>query len=175
MTPPEKKKPKPVIKSKKKAAAKRKPKTAEKIPQVPQEPKKETVKERPAYLYAVGRRKTSIARVRYIPTQGGELVINNKPLQVYFPSRVLQMIVQSPVTQLGATLKGSIAVRVTGGGKRSQAESIRLGVSRVLIQIDNGFRPALKKVGFLTRDSRMKERKKYGLRRARRAPQWQKR
>lgn len=127
------------------------------------------------YLYAVGRRKSAIARVRFYPKEEEDLIINQKDYRQYFSTFYLQKIVSSPLDQIGQRPKGKISIKVSGGGNRGQAESIRHGIARVLIQLNSDFRPALKKAGFLRRDQRVKERKKYGLKRARRAPQWQKR
>lgn len=129
---------------------------------------------RRTYLFSVGRRKTAIARVRYYATATGEFVINEKPLHTYFPTARLQQVVNDPLKHTG-DIKGQFSVKVHGGGLRSQALAVRLGIARILVMHDAETKSPLKKLGFLTRDSRAKERKKYGLRRARRAPQWQKR
>ncbi len=141
---------------------------------VPHAPIQKTVAVRRTYIFGVGRRKAAIARVRYYASSSGDMSINGKNLSAYFPLSKLQHIVQAPL-QHASDMTGQFTVRVHGGGVHSQAEAIRLGVSRTLITHDHGVRPSLKKAGFLTRDPREKERKKYGLRRARRAPQWQKR
>ena len=130
---------------------------------------------RQSYVYAVGRRKTSIARIRFYASQTGPLQVNGQDLGAYFVSEKYQKIINEPLVALGELVKGRIFVKVIGGGYNSQAESIRMGIARVMVNIDPLFKPPLKKLGYLTRDSRIKERKKYGLRRARRAPQWQKR
>lgn len=127
------------------------------------------------YRFAVGRRKTAIARVRYTDEGNGVVTINGKPLESYFPSFILQNIVRAPIAAVGKEGKGTLSIKVQGGGYHSQAESIRHGIARVLLLVDNTFRTTLKSMNFLRRDARAKERKKYGLRRARRAPQWQKR
>ncbi len=126
------------------------------------------------YLYAVGRRKTAIARVRYHKKGQGEIVVNDKPITTYF-SVAQQRIAESPLSHLNGLKDASITARVLGGGKQAQAEAMRLGISRLLLQIDPALRTNLKSAGFLTRDPRKKERKKPGLKRARRAPQWSKR
>lgn len=126
------------------------------------------------YLYAVGRRKTAIARVRYHKKGQGEIVVNDKPITTYF-SVAQQRIAESPLSHLNGLKDASITARVLGGGKQAQAEAMRLGISRLLLQIDAALRTNLKSAGFLTRDPRKKERKKPGLKRARRAPQWSKR
>lgn len=126
------------------------------------------------YVYAVGRRKTAVARVRLHKKGGGEFIVNGKALQEYFPTHMLQTTVQQPMLVTGMQ-PGMISVKVVGGGMHSQAESVRHGIARALLLLDPAARSALKHAGLLTRDARVKERKKYGLKRARRAPQWQKR
>lgn len=127
------------------------------------------------YIGAVGRRKTSIARVRAILGDKNEVIVNDKPLHVYFPTRELQNVVNDALKKSGASQKLSITVKTLGGGIHSQAEAVRHGISRILVQIDETFRKDLKKAGFLKRDPRMKERRKFGLKKARKAPQWSKR
>jgi len=109
------------------------------------------------------------------PKGKGNIVINHKDLKVYFPSFEFQNIVLSPLKLAGQDSAVDVSVLVKGGGKRGQAESIRHGIARALLLLDKDYRKSLKKAGFLTRDARVKERKKPGLKRARRAPQWQKR
>ena len=128
-----------------------------------------------AYFYGTGRRKSSIARVRLIPGGTGVITINNRTLDNYFGMETLKFIVKQPIETVGVAEKFDVEVKVQGGGFTGQAGAIRHGLSRALIQADAEFRPALKAAGFLTRDSRMKERKKYGLKAARRAPQFSKR
>ena len=128
-----------------------------------------------AYFYGTGRRKSSIARVRLIPGGTGVITINNRTLDNYFGMETLKFIVKQPVETVGVAEKFDVEVKVQGGGFTGQAGAIRHGLSRALIQADPEYRAALKKAGFLTRDSRMKERKKYGLKAARRAPQFSKR
>lgn len=128
---------------------------------------------RRSYLYAVGRRKTSVARVRLYPKGEGTITVNGKPYEEYFPSD-FAWVIHEPVGKTGAVF-GELSVRVAGGGVRSQAEAVRHGIARILVLRDPEMRKSLKAAGFLTRDPRVKERKKYGLKRARRAPQWQKR
>lgn len=130
---------------------------------------------RRAYAYAVGRRKSAIARVRLYEKERGEMEVNGKKLPEYFPLLRWQKIVMEPLDAAGEAGKSRVTVRVAGGGVKSQAESIRHGISRVLVAVDPALRPAFRAANFLTRDARVKERKKYGLKRARRAPQWQKR
>lgn len=127
------------------------------------------------YIEAVGRRKTSIARVRITPSKEESFVINEKSLAEYFPTIDLQKIAKEALPSSEVKQKFAVSVRVTGGGIKSQAESIRLGLSRTLVKFDGEKRGILKKLGFLKRDPRIKERKKFGLRKARRAPQWSKR
>lgn len=127
------------------------------------------------YIGAVGRRKTSIARVRAILGDKNEVIVNDKPLHVYFPTRELQNVVNDALKKSGASQKLNITVKTLGGGIHSQAEATRHGISRILVQIDETFRKDLKKAGFLKRDPRMKERRKFGLKKARKAPQWSKR
>lgn len=130
---------------------------------------------RKTYLHAVGRRKQAVARVRLYEKEDAAIVINGKPLAEYFPFRRYQSTVRAPLEAIGGHTQGRISVRVSGGGVQGQAESIRHGIARVLLEADPELRGTLKKLGFLKRDARVKERKKYGLKRARRAPQWQKR
>ena len=126
------------------------------------------------YYYGTGRRKSSVARVRVYPGTG-KITINDRDIDNYFGLETLKLIVRQPLNLTGTTEKFDIVVRVAGGGVTGQAGAIRHGLSRALLQFDENLRPALKKAGFLTRDPRMKERKKYGLKGARRAPQFSKR
>ena len=126
------------------------------------------------YFYGTGRRKSSVARVR-VYNGTGKITINGRDLDDYFGLETLKLIVRSPLAVAGVEDKFDIVVRVVGGGISGQAGAIRHGLSRALLQYDENLRPALKKAGFLTRDPRMKERKKYGLKAARRAPQFSKR
>lgn len=125
-------------------------------------------------FYGTGRRKSSIARVYLVPGTG-KITINKKDMEDYFGLNTLKVIVQQPFVTTGTTGKFDVLVNVHGGGFTGQAGAIRHGISRALLQADADYRPALKKAGFLTRDPRMKERKKYGLKAARRAPQFSKR
>ena len=125
--------------------------------------------------WGTGRRKKAVARVRLIPSGSGEIIINDRALEDYFPLGTTQFIVKQPLAEIGAEGKYDIRVNVIGGGYTGQAGAIRLGISRALLQAEPETRPALKKAGFLTRDPRVKERKKYGLKKARRAPQFSKR
>ena len=126
-------------------------------------------------FWGTGRRKKAIARVRLIPSGSGTIIINDRALEDYFPMGTLQYIVKQPLNEVGADGKYDIFVNVIGGGYTGQAGAIRLGIARALLQSEPETRPALKKAGFLTRDPRVKERKKYGLKKARRAPQFSKR
>ncbi|MBQ3551923.1 MAG: 30S ribosomal protein S9 [Clostridia bacterium] len=121
-----------------------------------------------------GRRKSSVARVRIFPGTG-TITINRRDLENYFGLETLKMIVRAPMVLTGTLSKFDVIVNVNGGGTTGQAGAIRHGIARALINADANLRPALKKAGFLTRDPRMKERKKYGLKAARRAPQFSKR
>ena len=123
---------------------------------------------------AVGRRKKAIARVRLIPGEG-KIVINGREIDNYFGLETLKMTVRQPLALTALEGRYDVLVNVYGGGLAGQAGAIRHGVSRALVKADPELRPAIKKAGFLTRDPRMKERKKYGLKAARRAPQFSKR
>ncbi|HIX12951.1 MAG TPA: 30S ribosomal protein S9 [Candidatus Anaerofilum faecale] len=126
------------------------------------------------YFYGTGRRKNSVARVR-VYNGTGKIIINDRDIDDYFGLETLKLVVRQPLNVADVDGKFDIVVRVAGGGVSGQAGAIRHGLSRALLQYDENLRPALKKAGFLTRDPRMKERKKYGLKAARRAPQFSKR
>ncbi len=126
-------------------------------------------------FWGTGRRKKAIARVRVIPGGNGTIVINDRAFEDYFPQGTLQYIVKQPLELLEVTAKYDVMVNVIGGGYTGQAGAIRLGVARALLEAEENSRSALKAAGFLTRDPRAKERKKYGLKKARRAPQFSKR
>ena len=126
------------------------------------------------YFYGTGRRKSSVARVRIYPGTGN-ITINGRDVEDYFGLETLKLIINQPFGVTGTTGKFDIVANVTGGGISGQAGAIRHGVSRALLLADESYRPLLKKAGFLTRDPRMKERKKYGLKAARRASQFSKR
>ena len=126
------------------------------------------------YFYGTGRRKKSVARVRVYPGTG-LITINKRDIDDYFGLETLKLIVNQPYEVTDTMGKFDIVCTVTGGGISGQAGAIRHGLAKALLQADEGYRPALKKAGFLTRDPRMKERKKYGLKAARRAPQFSKR
>ncbi|MGN0423823.1 MAG: 30S ribosomal protein S9 [Acetatifactor sp.] len=124
--------------------------------------------------YGTGRRKKSIARVYLVPGNGN-VIINKRTMDEYFGLETLKVIVRQPLVLTDNADKYDVLVNVHGGGYTGQAGAIRHGISRALLQVDADYRPALKAAGFLTRDPRMKERKKYGLKAARRAPQFSKR
>jgi small subunit ribosomal protein S9 len=123
---------------------------------------------------ALGRRKEAIARVRLVPGTG-TWKINGRTLEEYFPNKVHQQLVNSPLHLVDVEGRFDVIARITGGGVSGQAGALRLGIARALIEIEADDRPALKKAGFLTRDPRVTERKKYGLKKARKAPQYSKR
>jgi len=125
-------------------------------------------------VLATGRRKTSVAKVWIMPGSG-KIVVNKRSLDDYFGLETLKAEVKRPLEKLDALDKFDVVVNVKGGGFTGQAGAIRHGIARALLKIDGDFRPILKKAGYLTRDPRMKERKKYGLKKARRAPQFSKR
>lgn len=124
--------------------------------------------------YGTGRRKTSVARVRLVPGDGS-VVVNDRNMDDFFHLETLKAIVKQPLVETGTVGTYNVLVNVDGGGYAGQAGAIRHGISRALLEADPDFRPVLKQNGYLTRDSRMKERKKYGLKSARRAPQFSKR
>ena len=124
--------------------------------------------------YGTGRRKSSVARV-YITPGKGKITINKRDIDEYFGLETLKVIVRQPLVATENVDKYDVIVTVKGGGFTGQAGAIRHGIARALLTVDADFRPVLKKAGFLTRDPRMKERKKYGLKKARRAPQFSKR
>jgi len=125
------------------------------------------------YTEGVGRRKTATARVRIQKAKNASLVVNNKDADEYFPLAIMVKTAHAPLAALGATY--AVSARVSGGGLKSQAEAIRMGLARAIVKVDGEQRKQLKVLGFLKRDPRAKERKKFGLKAARRAPQWSKR
>ena len=127
------------------------------------------------YLYGTGRRKSSVARVHLFAGGTGAITINGRDIDEYFGLETLKYIVRQPLNTTDTAGKVDITATVKGGGVTGQAGAIRHGISRALLQVDENYRPLLKNAGFLTRDSRLKERKKYGLKAARRAPQFSKR
>lgn len=139
---------------------------------MPAQPK---TKKKNNYYYANGKRKSSVATVRIIPGGKGDIVINEKPMQEFCQVKAQEDSITAPLELCGVNGKVDISARVHGGGCNAQADAIRHGISKALLEYDEMFRASLKKAGFLTRDSRVKERKKFGLKRARRSPQWSKR
>jgi small subunit ribosomal protein S9 len=126
------------------------------------------------HALGTGRRKEAVARVRVMPGTG-QWLINGRTLDVYFPNKVHQQLISEPLVTLGAEGQFDVVARITGGGVTGQAGALRLGIARALILVDPSSRSALKRLGFLTRDARIKERKKAGLKKARKAPQYSKR
>lgn len=127
------------------------------------------------YIEAVGRRKTSIARVRITPSSKTSFIVNQKDLHVYFPVAEMQDIVKQPFTEAKISEKFKVSAKIVGGGIHSQAEAMRHGIARALVLHAGELRKTLKKAGHLKRDPRSKERRKFGLKKARKAPQWSKR
>ena len=136
-------------------------------------PKEKIKKEK--YFEAVGRRKTAVARARLFINSKEEFLVNGKSCKEYFPTPELQETALLPLAKMKAEGKFSVSIRVKGGGISAQAEAVRHGISRALVKFNPDFRKRLRKSGFLTRDSRVRERKKFGLKRARKSPQWSKR
>jgi len=127
------------------------------------------------YWQAVGRRKTAVARAMFFTRGEKEFLVNDKPYKKYFPALELWQIASVALNKMKILDKFKISVKVKGGGYHSQAEAVRHAISRALVKFNPNFRKRLKRAGYLTRDPRMRERKKFGLKRARRAPQWKKR
>ena len=136
--------------------------------------KKNLMERKGRYFYANGKRKTSVARVRLYEDGKGEIIVNNKPVDEYFFGELIGSV-KAPLKMANALKLFDITALIQGGGVASQADALRHGISKALLEYDPELRKELKKAGFLTRDSRTKERKKFGLKRARRAPQWAKR
>ena len=134
-----------------------------------------TYQSKKPYMYGTGRRKSSVARVHLFPGGTGKITVNGRDIDDYFGRDTRKLIVRQPLVTVGLTDKVDIECTVAGGGVSGQAGAIRHGIARALLLVDANYRPALKAAGFLTRDPRMKERKKYGLKAARRAPQFSKR
>ena len=128
-----------------------------------------------AYMYGTGRRKSSVARVHLFPNGTGSITVNGRALDDYFGLETLKLIVRQPFAATDTMGKFDVEATVTGGGVTGQAGAIRHGIARALLQVEDSYRAPLKAAGLLTRDPRMKERKKYGLKAARRAPQFSKR
>ncbi|MEW6662781.1 MAG: 30S ribosomal protein S9 [Bacillota bacterium] len=125
-------------------------------------------------FYGTGRRKNAVARVRLVPGQG-KVLVNDRLLDEYFGLKTLEMIVRQPLEITETFSRFDVLAKVEGGGVSGQAGAIRMGIARALMEADENLRPILKRAGFLTRDPRMKERRKYGLKKARKAPQFSKR
>ncbi len=138
-------------------------------------PVKAKEKKKEKYYQAVGRRKTSTCIVRIYEKKGGGIVVNGKKLEEFFPTFELQKEVKKPLDELGFLSKIYVSAKVVGGGVKSQVRAVQHGIARALVSYDESLRKQLKSSGHLTRDPRMRERKKPGLKRARRAPQWRKR
>ena len=134
-----------------------------------------TYKTKKHYMYGTGRRKSSVARVHLIPNGSGTITVNGREIDDYFGLETLKLIVRQPLVATENTEKFDVEATVVGGGVTGQAGAIRHGIARALLQVDAAYRSVLKAEGYLTRDPRMKERKKYGLKAARRAPQFSKR
>lgn len=158
---------------KKKAAAPKKKVVAKKEEKA-EEPVEVEMK-KGSFIATVGRRKTAIARVRMIKNGSGKIVINGRPMEAYFTTFETRKQVQEPLITAGQLEAVDVSVKVIGGGMHGQSEAVRHGIARALIELNPTFRKSLKKLGFLSRDPREKERKKFGLKKARRAPQWSKR
>ncbi len=163
----------------KKAVVKPRIKKAEKVEPVEKEAVTSEIEKKVGregkYVYAVGRRKSAKAQVKLMETGKGNITVNGKNLKDYFTYFILQETVVAPLKTAQEDNLHDVSVSVLGGGPLGQAEAIRLGIARALIKWNEAFKPVLKKMGFLTRDPRVKERKKFGLKKARRAPQWSKR
>jgi len=158
---------KPIKATKRKKITKPRKKTARKAKKIKEEKGK--------YYEAVGRRKTAVARVRIYPEGEKKILINNKPYEEYFPTLNLRETAMASLKAMNSLERFGVSVIVRGGGITAQAEAVRHGTARALVEFNPDFRKRLSKAGYLTRDPRMRERKKFGLKRARRAPQWSKR
>jgi len=169
------------VKKAEKEVEKKVKKKVEKKEKVPAKESKEKEIERKAkikpsrYIESIGRRKTSVARIRIWTRGDKEVLINGKPCEKYFSTIGLQGTAKSSLEKMNCLDKFRVQILVKGGGIYSQAEAIRHGIARALVEFNPDFKKRLRKAGFLTRDPRMRERKKFGLKRARRAPQWRKR
>jgi small subunit ribosomal protein S9 len=127
------------------------------------------------YIYARGRRKSAVAQARLYAKGTGRVIVNGMELEAYFPTEILRQTAVLPMKATNTADQYDITVSVSGGGIRGQSDAVKLALARALVKADEGYRIPVKKSGFLTRDARVKERKKFGLRKARRAPQWSKR
>src|SRR3989338_3457967 len=143
--------------------------------EMPEISEKEIAAKPDKYYEATGRRKTAVARVRLFTRGEKQFLVNGKPYQEYFPLAQDQDTVTASMRKMKCLDKFKVTVLVNGGGRSAQAEAVRHGTARVLVDFNNNFKKRLRKVGFLTRDPRMRERKKFGLKRARKSPQWAKR
>jgi len=137
--------------------------------------KEDKVQFKGKYFYGVGKRKTSVATVRLYPKGKGNILINEKSPVDYFPTAEVKAIALAPLQEVEGAEKFDLSIRVKGGGFEGQAEAVRHGIAKALVDMNHDLKPVLKAQGFLTRDARIKERKKPGLKKARRAPQWSKR
>ena len=138
-------------------------------------PAKATLKSKKVQHLGTGRRKKSVARVRLLPNGTGKIIVNKLDIDAYFPTDTMKYVVRQPLALTNTLDKFDVYVNIYGGGLSGQAGAIRHGIARALVKADESLKPELKKAGFLTRDSRMKERKKYGLHKARKSPQFTKR
>lgn len=127
------------------------------------------------YVYARGRRKNAVAQARLYPKGSGQYFVNGKELNAYFPTEILRQSAVLPLKTTNTADQYDATVSVVGGGVRGQSDAVKLALARALVKADEGYKIPVKKAGLLTRDARVKERKKYGLKKARRAPQWSKR
>ncbi|HLD70498.1 MAG TPA: 30S ribosomal protein S9 [Negativicutes bacterium] len=143
--------------------------------EMPEISEKEIAAKPDKYYEATGRRKTAVARVRLFTRGEKQFLVNGKPYQEYFPLAQDQDTVTASMRKMKCLDKFKVTVLVNGGGRSAQAEAVRHGTARVLVDFNNNFKKRLRKVGYLTRDPRMRERKKFGLKRARKSPQWAKR
>ncbi|MEK9151932.1 MAG: 30S ribosomal protein S9 [Patescibacteria group bacterium] len=170
-----KKEPKKAVARRKVAAPKEAKEAVEAVAPAAVETKAAAVVPEGGFAYAVGRRKTAVAQTRLWTAGTGEITVNGKPYAEYFPLFELRDTLTAPLKAVGHDGKVTITLKVSGGGIRGQADAARLGISRALLVVNPDYRGTLKGLGFLTRDDRKVERKKYGLKKARKAPQWAKR
>lgn len=139
------------------------------------QPESKPIKSQESFILATGKRKTAVARIKMVLGGHGQIVINGKKPEEYFPYFEWQKLIEQPLVLTNLKNKYNLFIKLNGGGVRAQAEAVRLGISRALVKINHDWRKTLKPAGLLSRDARKKERKKPGLKRARRAPQWRKR
>ncbi len=163
------------VAAKKKAAPKKKVAAKKEEKEDASEAVEEVEMKKGSFIATVGRRKTAIARVRLVKNGTGKIVINGRPMEKYFTTFETRKYVNDPLITTGQLESVDVSVKVIGGGMHGQSQAVRHGISRALIELNPTFRKTLKKLGFLSRDPREKERKKFGLKKARRAPQWSKR